>query len=463
MKNLNIILALVAVLTFYFAWWHPLGGPDDTSGGAGESEFLVEGLDSTEEALGLARRIAGIRIMTWEPEFAEVREFAVRHEAKRWVIPSHYNYPADSGAKAGETAGKLLSVGRGRVVTEDLAQHAEFGVLDPEQADLEAEADDVGKRVILENAQGETALDLIVGNRVADQWGHRYLRLADSSSVFTAKFDIELDSEFVDWVERDLLKIERKDARALKMDYHTIDEARRVVVAGPTATFKRETAESEWISADTPEGKTVDQDQLKEVLRAMDAVRISGVRPFDKQDLASMQAHGFFESGDRTLYGNQGAEHIRTAEGLIYKLYFGELAVGQGLALSAGADETGVGEDEGAKTHRYMIVYVSYHPEHDAAIARLETDQGDAEDGEGTGAAADEDQDDQEDGSAAEREQRIEKMQQQVEELRKRFDRFVFVVEDSVVERLRPEIDGLFAEPPTEEEGEGDADTDAAE
>ena len=343
MKALTIILGLLAALSFYFAWFQRAADPST----ALVMEGKVIGVDQADPA-----DVADIRVASWDDTGSQVAEFRVQKKSGRWVIPSHFDYPADGATRVGRTAG-LLNVKRGKFVTEDAKLHEELGVIDPTNEALAATAKERGKRVTLKDESGRALIDVVIGKADQDGGGGYFVREADSSEVYTAKLTLDLSTRFIDWVEPDLLKLKSDDIRTLAIRDYTVDEVRSSITPRSDTDLVRTAPESEWTSAQAPADKRVAKAGVDGLIGEITGMRLVGIRPFRAEWL---QQRGFFLSpspelmsrkgavvvdvgGGRTmaLVGNEGELNVSTKDGLNYHLLFGEIALGDDEDKEAGS------------------------------------------------------------------------------------------------------------------------------
>ena len=78
--------------------------------------------------------------------------------------------------------------------------------------------------------------------------------------------------------------------------------------------------------------------------------------------------------GTQRLFGNEGEVRALCDDGVVYTLYFGEVTLDSGLALTAGTsdpdkkDPAATGEEK-KDANRYMFVDVAYDPGADNTAA----------------------------------------------------------------------------------------------
>ena len=380
-----------------------------------------------------------LEVIAWDDEAAAVRQFKVEQRDGVWVIPSHHDYPADAAERMGKAAAAFVDVRREIYYGDDPAEHGAFGLLDPE--DPAGEGDEKARRFILKDAAGTVLVDVLVGKPIPGKEGYRYVRLPEDKRVYGAKLDLDISTNFADWIEKDLLRIERDDVVALVYDPYEVDEAKGRVVGQGAIEMRRVKNEdgaygSDWTLADAtpaPKGKKLDVGKVRSLLGAVDRLQIVGVRPRpERLTLPLLQAYGFFVN-PRTgrLFGNEGELSVIEKDGVVFSLFFGEVTFDSGLALTAGKDaKEGEGGDEakpsgggtggdsddskdeaGAKEgggNRYLFVDVGFDPNQVA-----------------------------EGGDAGEGKARAEK-------LRKRFGRWFFVISESSFQQIHKDRDTFF-------------------
>jgi hypothetical protein len=337
---------------------------------------LFEGFTDPSQAQSL-------EVQAFDDDAAGLRKFAVAFKEGRWLIPSHNDYPADATERMGKAAASFIGVTKDQVRSDSANEHAEFGVQDP--ASPEAAEGGRGVRFTIADASGTKFVDVIVGKDVPERRGFKYVRLPDSDRVYTARLDLDVSTKFTDWIEDDLLKIERDSIVAVISNSYTVDEETGRVNGHKPLRFDKQAgaAGDEWVLVGPPEGwtqgiwplgagapapapagKTVDTSKVRQIISGIDMVKLAGVRPQPQrltQD--ALMRVGFFVSPDaKQLFGNEGEVAVLCNDGVIYTLYFGEISYQTGEALTAGSEaETEAKPEEGGKAHRYMFVNVSYN------------------------------------------------------------------------------------------------------
>jgi hypothetical protein len=190
--------------------------------------------------------------------------------------------------------------------------------------------------------------------------------------------DTEISTKFEDWIERDLLEVERNDIDQVTLEDYSIDERTgRIDMRDRILLTKKD---GSW-EMDRAAADAVDQAKVSALLAALDELSIVGVRPkpeglsqslkqldeglrITQADLMSLQKRGFYLAHDGRLLSNEGELRVRTAAGITYTLRFGEILRGQGEEISVGGAEestTGPGEN------RYLFITADFQAKPAAA------------------------------------------------------------------------------------------------
>jgi FKBP-type peptidyl-prolyl cis-trans isomerase len=430
MNKLPVILGLLAFVTAFFAWM-PQQMPESASVGA---LGKILGKQSAPE------QVAELQVATWDDTLKTAKVFQVKKEEGKWIIPSHFSYPADGGLRVGKTSGGVLNVERGRSVSEDPKQFADLGVVDPMSEGTESTGR--GKRITVKDLAGGVLVDLIVGNTAKDADGMTYVRESNSNSVFLAKVNADISTQFIDWVEADLLKVGRDDIRSITILDSSVDEEKGAIQTRSETALKRNDSSADWTSPQAPDGKRPKKEEVDKLLDAVTDIKLAGIRPFN---MGWLQQRGFYLSTDEkavnnpeslvlndqtgkklALVGNEGSVVITTKDGLRYKLFFGEIALGDEEDKDAESTK-GKEKKTGEGHNRYMAVFAQYDSKADQNPAP----------------AANPDKPDEKPADPAGK--------TKADKAQKRFERFFYVVSDSTFLKLRPTADTLWEEKPKDE------------
>jgi hypothetical protein len=328
-----------------------------------------------------AAQASSLEVTGWDDTGARVTNFKVEQKAGRWVIPSHNDYPADGTERMGKAAASFIDVKKDVLRSERTEDHAALGVEDPTDPNAKGR----GQRITIKDAAGTALVDIIVGKKLDDKEGFRYVRVPDQKRVYASKIDVDISTNFTDWIEKDLLKIEGAESIVQFLsDAYKVDEAQGKVTNRDPLLIKREPDPSKpddkegmWVIGEgstAVEGKEIDAFKVRQVLSGVDRLQIVGVRPRPEQlTLQALQSKGFFVTPDgRRLFGNEGEVKAVLADGVVYTLYFGEITLDSGLALTAGTEEAprpdAPADDEKKDANRYMFVDVAYDAAADQSV-----------------------------------------------------------------------------------------------
>jgi hypothetical protein len=347
---------------------------------------------------------AFLEVRSYDEENAGLTVFSVKLDKGRWVIPSHNNYPADGTEQMGKAAASFLGAKKDVVRSDDPAEHAKFGVLDPE--DTSGTEEGRGQRVTIKDGSGTLLVDIIVGSDVPDRQGFKFVRYPGENRVYAAELAPKVTTKFVDWIEKDLLKLEENSVVAFVSNSYKVDEQTGTVVDDAPIYFEKRdqgdftdegapnvdwqvvappvfgpdgqpidrasyTGEVPLPEAyPIPEGQEVNATKVKQIIGAADRLQIVGVRPQpEKLTAMDLLSKGFFVGGNpQRLFGNEGEVRLFCDDGVVYSLYFGEVTYATGIDLTAGSTEEkpdGTAPDETARANRFMFVDIGYDPTRD--------------------------------------------------------------------------------------------------
>ena len=353
-----------------------------------------------------------IEVIDYNEETATATPLKVEYRDDKWLIPSHRDYPADAEDRLASTAAALMELTKDFVVTENIDDHAEYGVIDPfeEAASLSGR----GKRVTLRDSEGEILADFVIGNEVEDKPGFRYMRVPGQRRVYAVETDADVSAQFQDWIETDLLKIKTDALRRVQLNSYSINERLGRVEQGERLTLSRK--DDDWrLGSRTPDSEAIEAltaalDNLRIVdaqakpegltqnLRAQEGIELT------MESFQSLRGKGYFiNQMTGQLLSNEGEMLVDTADGLQYTLRFGEIADGPTPSQEEDEAEGAGGE------RRYLFITVAF------SQARADEYGGDAEKG-----------------------------QELEEELRNRFANWYYVISGADFKSLRPSRSDLL-------------------
>ena len=217
-----------------------------------------------------------VRVVAFNEDTASSRVFTVQKKDGTWRIPSHHNYPADGEDRLAKTARTLIGVKRGAVASRVAADHERFGVVDPL-----GEASDTlkgrGQRLTLMKDSEIAVADLIIGKKLPEGENRYYVRHPEEKETYITELEVDISTKFSDWVEADLLKLDRDDltkleAKSTKVDGRSFSEV-------VDATLSRANSTDDWaLSELNEETEEVNKDDVTAMVNVLDNLKLSGVR-----------------------------------------------------------------------------------------------------------------------------------------------------------------------------------------
>ena len=317
-----------------------------------------------------------LEVVEFDGDTAAAAVFRVTNRNGLWTIPSHHDYPADGKERLANTAAGLIAITKDDFRSDNVTDHESFGVIDPLD-DGVSTLRGRGRRVTFKGASEQVLADLIIGNQVGGQPGFNFVRVPDQNRVYAARTDINVSTQFNDWIETNLLEVERDDVKRTVLNEYQIDEQ--------TGGVRRRgefivdwVEEYVWTANGVPAGMEVDYVQMNLLVGGIIGLEIVGVRPkpeglsgnlrqafqartITNADLQTMQSRGFYPTQSGEMLSNEGELLVRTEEGVLYTLRFGEILYGSGNAVAVG-DETSDDQDTGAGENRYVLITAEFDP-----------------------------------------------------------------------------------------------------
>ena len=394
-----------------------------------------------------------LEVIEFDEETAAARPFKVTNQNGIWTIPSHHNYAADGADRLAETAAGVMTINKDDFRSDNISDHEALGVIDPLD-DTAASLLGRGKRVTMRGENDVVLADIIIGAEIEGREGFHFVRVPEQKRVYAAKVDVDISTKFEDWIESDLLKVERSTIDHVVLRDYSINERTLMVDERDTVTLDQE--DDTWAANGMGAGQEVDSTKMNDLLREVDDLKIVGVRPkpegidnrlsgltVSRQDVLSLQSRGYYMTRTGDLLSNEGELQVRTSEGVYYTLRFGEILYGSGEAISAGAESTG-DEESGPGENRYLFITADFDastlPEPPGPANR------DFEDKE----SDDLTDDDKENKDLADAhkswEDKVEKGQETAEELSERFAPWYYVISADSFDKMHLDRGDLLKE-----------------
>ncbi|MBX9789967.1 MAG: DUF4340 domain-containing protein [Pirellulales bacterium] len=325
-----------------------------------------------------------MEIIDYDADKGAAKTFKVAQVQGVWVLPSHYNYPADAEQQLGQAAASLMDLKIRRIAGDKASQFSEFGVVDP--ATAEPGAKGVGKHVVLADANGKKLLDLIIGLEIKGQAKQRFVRKGgkDEAIYVVDVATDKLSTKFEDWIEKNLLKLNAFDIQRVQLNNYSIDlAANDQFKQGERLDLKFNDKDNKWSLAELAAGEELDDTKLNEMKNALADLRIVDVRrkpaglsrelrksegiALDEQAIRSLGIRGFYLTPDGELLSNQGEAVVSAKDGVQYVLRFGELAFdtdpNTGQEQVPAADAEGKVQAPKSGNNRYIFVTAQFNPD----------------------------------------------------------------------------------------------------
>jgi Domain of unknown function (DUF4340) len=377
--------------------------PDAEYQGIG-TEFYPEFQDPTAAQV--------LRVVAYDKDTADVKPFKVEYKDGKWRIPSHYDYPADGKDRLARTAASVIGTTKTALVSRLKSMQARYDVVDPE--DKEANVlTGRGQKITISKNDGTVLAEFVVGKQAEGQTDVYYVRgtkTDDPNAIYLAKLKIDLSTKFGDWIEPDLLKVDRDKLTDIRSDNYSIDEAQGVLVRGEITELSRKTSGDPWkLLGPDDKTKELKTDVVNQIVNSLDGLRLLGVHPkpqginpdlsIDKRYAESrelvallrndMGSRGFYiavdpNGGKKRLFSKEGEFDAGTSEGMRYSLHFGDIFAGTEFDIETGLTKSGDkskdGKKEGDKKSdsadgkagekskepikkgRYLMVYAAFDP-----------------------------------------------------------------------------------------------------
>ncbi len=317
---------------------------------------------------------ATLEVVDYDETTGAAKAFKVTFKGNKWTIPSHHDYPADARERLAKTATGVIGIKKDEFRTNNVSDHAACGVVDP--LDETAGMTGRGQRITIKGQSDEILADVIIGKSIEMRPNYRYVRLPGSNRVYAAEVDIDLSTRFQDWIDTDLLRLNKSDIDRVVLRDYSVNERTLSVEDRDNLVLTR--SRNGWSANRTSAGQSVDSLEMDKLLNSLVGLNIVGVRPkpeglsanlkvageqkeLTQADVVSLQNKGFYLTNDGRLISNEGELQIMTSYGVNYTLRFGEVAYGTGLEVSAGGGEA-TRRQEGEGENRYLFITADFDP-----------------------------------------------------------------------------------------------------
>ena len=333
-----------------------------------------------------------MEIVKYDEQTGEVKTFKVAQVDGIWSIPSHDDYPADAQNQLAEAATSVMTLKILALVSENLGDQQEYGVVDPADKDLKPGSTGVGTRVTMKDKDGNVLLALVIGKRDEEQAKLRYVRRAGQDPIYEVKVDTDkLSTKFADWIKPDLLNLSPWDIRQMDIQDYSVDEAQGSVLQRSeiwldyddaaekdkwNLAADRKFTGGKWVADQMPAGMELDTKKLDAMKDALDDLKIvdvarkpaglsknlKGNKEFltNREAVESLMSRGFYLAnvkGKAGIYSNEGEFRCLMKDGVEYVLRFGNISVSRRADAEEGKD----GEKKSGGINRYIFVMAEFN------------------------------------------------------------------------------------------------------
>ena len=372
-----------------------------------------------------------LEVVDFDDDTASARPFKVTSQGGKWTIPSHHDYPADGKELLAKTAAGIIEMRKDDFRSNNVADHEACGVLDPLDEGVTS-LRGRGRRVTVRGEGDEVLADLIVGKKVEERENLRFVRLPDQKRVYVARMPVEPSTRFEEWIEKDLLQLEKDDIVRVVLENYSVNERTGSLNRRGKLVLTRK--DSDWTLDKLRSNEEMETYRASELMRSIDELNIVGVRPkpaglsrtltrtegssrITQADMMSLQSKGFYFTRQGSLVSNEGEMTVRTSDGVTYTLRFGEVVYGSGDAVTAGG-EASDDKESGPGENRYLFISASFD-EKDVQNLPAEEEA---------------------------RKQQVEAARERSEQLNARFAAWYYVISDDSFDRVHLSRDDLVRE-----------------
>lgn len=442
-------------------------------------------------------KAASMEITRYDEEMGELKSFKVAREKGdgAWTIPSNSGYPADAEDRMRDAALMLVDLRVLGIASEVKGDHSMFGVVEPDQSQLQVGDEGVGELLSFSGSNGKEIAAVVIGKKVRGADDQRYVRVPNRDIVYTVKIDPErLSTKFEDWIETDLLQLSSWDVESVDIKNYTADLSLNQVLLKNNYDVKCKYEDSAWkldeltrynenqpMPGSLGSREELDSQKLNDLKTAVDDLKIVDVRRkpdglgrdlkagegFDKdaEGARDLMNRGFYliprGPGNFELLSANGEIQIGMKDGVQYVLRFGEetqdsdggnTGKNRYLFVMAQVDMSKFPEPE-LETVPELPEDAAADEESEATEADAEADEADADDaGTDTEAVESEIEKEREritkenQRKIDERNENIKKAKDKVAELNTRFGDWYYVVSDEQCQKIQLDLSDLIKE-----------------
>jgi len=284
---------------------------------------------------------ASLEVFEFNQAAFAAQPLKVVNQDGRWTIPSHYGYPADGSEKLATTAAALIALTRDDIASENAGDHERCGVIDPLDETIAASTGRV-TRVMVRGADESVLADIIIGAPVEGRDQMRYVRVPGQTRTYVSRVGaLSISTRVDDWIERDLLQVDRDDIDGIAIQHFLVSAGRDNVSDGERLLLRRQRPDV-WMLTDN--AQRLNTFPMNLLVTTLDELAIADVRPkppglaaalagtgaarMSSADAADLETRGFLTTRDGGLVPVGGEVFVRTDSGIAFQLRFGDIVHG---------------------------------------------------------------------------------------------------------------------------------------
>ena len=284
---------------------------------------------------------ASLEVIEFNQAAFAAQPLKVVNQDGRWTIPSHYGYPADGSEKLATTAAALIALTRDDIASENAGDHERCGVIDPLDETIAASTGR-GTRVMVRGADESVLADIIIGAPVEGRDQMRYVRVPGQTRTYVSRVGaLSISTRVDDWIERDLLQVDRGDIDGIAIQHFLVSAGRDNVSDGERLLLRRQRPDV-WMLTDN--AQRLNTFPMNLLVTTLDELAIADVRPkppglaaalagtgaarMSSADAADLETRGFLTTRDGGLVPVGGEVFVRTDSGIAFQLRFGDIVHG---------------------------------------------------------------------------------------------------------------------------------------
>jgi hypothetical protein len=290
---------------------------------------------------------ASLEVFEFNQAAFAAQPLKVVNQDGRWTIPSHYGYPADGSEKLATTAAALIALTKDDIASENAGDHERCGVIDPLDETI-SNSKGRGTRVMVRGRDESVLADIIIGAPVEGRDQMRYVRVPGQTRTYVSRVGaLSISTKVDDWIERDLLKVNRDDIDGIAIQHFLVSAGRDNVSDGERLLLRRQRPDV-WILMGSAPGQRLNTFSMNLLVTTLDELAIADVRPkppglaaalagtgaarMSSADAADLETKGFLTTRDGGLVPVGGEVFVRTNSGIAFQLRFGDIVHGADTA-----------------------------------------------------------------------------------------------------------------------------------